>query len=119
MTERSGSCDCAIAHAAADPCIGTFGPTIDDVCPRCKCCTLDDGDDCWQCGGDGAGVIDCCDDLCQGTEDDECMHGDGHLPCDECGGTGRLPPLCGGRCDAAGQHARPAAVPAPNAVSRG
>jgi hypothetical protein len=42
---------------------------------------------CWACTGSGEMVV-CCDDLCASS--DECIHGDGMAPCDECNGTGEL-----------------------------
>jgi hypothetical protein len=45
---------------------------------------LDDCDDgCNTCGGEGFIVV-CIDDMCRGAG--ECMHGDGEIPCPQCGG---------------------------------
>jgi hypothetical protein len=38
---------------------------------------------CNTCGGAGYIVV-CIDDMCRGAG--ECMHGDGEVPCPECGG---------------------------------
>ena len=38
---------------------------------------------CNTCGGEGFIVV-CIDDMCRGAG--ECMHGDGEIPCPECGG---------------------------------
>lgn len=47
----------------------------------------DDFDDsagcCNTCGGSGS-IIVCVDDMCRGAG--ECFHGDGEIPCPECGG---------------------------------
>jgi hypothetical protein len=40
-------------------------------------------DYCWKCGGTGY-IIVCMDDLCRSS--DHCMHGDGEIVCDVCGG---------------------------------
>lgn len=46
---------------------------------------FDDGDigGCNTCGGAGYIVV-CIDDMCRGAG--ECMHGDGEIPCPDCGG---------------------------------
>lgn len=41
------------------------------------------GDGCNTCGGAGFIVV-CIDDMCRGCG--ECIHGDGEIPCPECGG---------------------------------
>lgn len=38
---------------------------------------------CNTCGGEGVIVV-CIDDMCRGAG--ECMHGDGEIPCPDCGG---------------------------------
>lgn len=38
---------------------------------------------CNTCGGEGFIVV-CIDDMCRGAG--ECMHGDGEIPCPDCGG---------------------------------
>lgn len=66
-------------------------------CPRRKDCDLqcepegcdymsailDEDPGCARCGGSGS-IIICPDDMCRGVG--ECMHGDGEIPCPECGG---------------------------------
>ena len=49
--------------------------------------------DCWECGGDGDGYVECIDDLCHGMSADEspCMHGEDASPCRECRGKGGWP----------------------------
>lgn len=60
-------------------------------CARCGSST-DDGESCWQCGGEAHLGSDCIDDLCHGGE---CIHGDsGVILCDICQGEGCLPPRC-------------------------
>jgi hypothetical protein len=44
-------------------------------------------ENCWACGGSRE-MVACGDDLCASS--DECIHGDGMAPCDECDGTGEL-----------------------------
>lgn len=43
----------------------------------------DNCDGCERCGGEGFIVV-CVDDMCRGAG--ECMHGDGEIPCPDCGG---------------------------------
>ena len=63
--KHSGDSGTPLAGAA-----GSAGASDDDC---------DDG--CYRCGGKGYIVI-CIDDLCRGA--DECMHGDGEVPCPVC-----------------------------------
>lgn len=68
------------------------GQEWDCQCARCGS-SVDDGESCWQCFGEGDLGSACIDDLCYGNE--ECIHGDSEvITCDICGGRGVLPPTC-------------------------
>lgn len=68
------------------------GRQWESQCARCGSST-DDGESCWQCGGEGSLGSACIDDMCHGQ--DECIHGDDdEIPCDICEGSGTLPPRC-------------------------
>jgi hypothetical protein len=77
--QRSGGCAHATCSASRVP-TRLDGPIVDHTwdydedegCERCE-----------RCGGKGY-IVTCIDDMCRGA--DECMHGDGEMPCPSCGG---------------------------------
>jgi hypothetical protein len=81
---------------SAPPHVIADSPPDDGQAWECQCArcgsSVDDGEDCWRCAGDGTLGSACMDDLCHGGV---CIHGDDdEIPCDICDGRGRFPPRC-------------------------
>jgi hypothetical protein len=69
---------------------------LDELCPRCKCCSTD-WQDCHDCGGEGYSHHDCGEDSCC------CADPEDNVACGTCQGKGGWT-ICLGSCDELGHH---------------
>lgn len=84
-------------HLFSDHVQSYLDEMVDDLCPRCRCCSTE-WEECWNCGGEG------------GRDGEELMSEDPlwYMPddfetCDVCNGNGGWN-ACLGQCDENGKH---------------